>query len=102
MVAVIPEQPPEANVVYVIVYVPGALVDGVIAPVVVLIVKPDGAELYVPPVYEPVPVKVTDWAVETDEQNEFPLYEILAVGVADIVTVVVVLTEEHPPDAGDV
>jgi hypothetical protein len=97
-----PEQPPEDGVVYVIVYVPGALVDGVIDPVVVLIVKPDGAELYVPPVYEPVPVKVTDWAVETDEQNEFPLYEILAVGVADIVTVVVVLTEEHPPDAGDV
>ena len=55
-----------------------------------------------PPVYEPVPVKVTDWAVETDVQNELPLYEILAVGVADIVTVVVAITAGQPPDARDV
>ena len=73
VVAVTAEHPPEAGEVYVIVQVPGVLVFGVIAPVFVLIVKPDGAELYDPPVYEPVPVKVTDWAVETDVQNELPL-----------------------------
>jgi hypothetical protein len=57
-VAVTAEQPPVAGVVYVTVYVPAVLVLGVIAPVLELIVKPE-VELYVPPVYALVPVKVT-------------------------------------------
>jgi hypothetical protein len=51
-------QPPEAGIVYVTVYVPAVLVLGVMAPVAALIVKP-AVELYVPPVYAPVPVKVS-------------------------------------------
>jgi hypothetical protein len=72
VVAVIAEHPPDAGDVYVIVKVPGVDVDGVIAPVPASSVSPV-VELYVPPMYEPVPVKVTDWAVETDVQNELPL-----------------------------
>ncbi len=51
-----------------IVYVPGVLLDGVIAPVVALIVSPAGA-LNVPPV---VPVRVTVCAVVTDLQYGLP------------------------------
>ncbi len=39
------EQPPEAAIVYVTVYVPAVLVLGVISPVLVLILKPVGLEL---------------------------------------------------------
>ncbi len=39
------EQPPEAAIVYVTVYVPAVLVLGVIAPVLALIPKPDGLAL---------------------------------------------------------
>ena len=39
------EQPPVAAIVYVTVYVPAVLVLGVIAPVLVLILKPDELEL---------------------------------------------------------
>jgi hypothetical protein len=51
-------QPPEVGSVYDTVYAPGVLVLGVIAPVVVLIVNPAGVTLYVPVVYNPVPVSV--------------------------------------------
>ncbi len=44
------EQPPEAAIVYVTVYVPAVLVLGVIAPVLALMLNPDEFELYVPPV----------------------------------------------------
>ncbi len=53
------EQPADAAIVQVTVYVPAVLVLGVIAPVLALILKP-AAEEYVPPV---VPVWVTDCAV---------------------------------------
>ncbi|MFM7980147.1 MAG: hypothetical protein ACKPKO_12605 [Candidatus Fonsibacter sp.] len=39
---------------------PGVLVFGVMSPVDVFSVKPLGTELYVPVVYAPVPVNVTD------------------------------------------
>ncbi len=39
------EQPPEAAIVYVTVYVPAVLILGVIAPVRVLIPKPDALAL---------------------------------------------------------
>ena len=43
------EHPPEAGIVYVTVYVPAVLVDGVMAPVVEFIVNPPADEK-VPPV----------------------------------------------------
>ena len=49
------EHPPAAAIVYVTVYVPAVLVDGVISPVEASIVNP-AVEEYVPPA---VPVKVT-------------------------------------------
>jgi hypothetical protein len=55
---VIAAQPSALDVVYVTVYVPGALVLGVIAPVEELRDKPVDEE-YVPPENAPVPVKVT-------------------------------------------
>lgn len=55
-VALTDAQPLAAATVYVTVYVPDVLDDGVTAPVVALIVKVDGA-LYVPP---DVPLRVTD------------------------------------------
>ena len=39
------EQPPVAAMVYVTVYVPAVLVLGVMAPVLALIIKPDGLAL---------------------------------------------------------
>ena len=59
-VAVTVPQPPDAGTVYVTVYVPAVLEDGVIAPEVPLIVNPAGILVYVPPVYAPVPLKLTD------------------------------------------
>ena len=53
------EQPADAAIVYVTVYVPAVLALGVIAPVLALMLNPV-AEEYVPPV---VPVWVTDCAV---------------------------------------
>jgi hypothetical protein len=52
------------------VYVPAVLDEGVITPVVVFMVSPDGA-LYVPPLYAPVPVNVTE-AVLTVVQKGVP------------------------------
>ena len=49
------------------------LVDGVMAPVPLLMVNPAGAAVYVPPVYAPVPVNVADCPVETDLQNGVPV-----------------------------
>jgi hypothetical protein len=45
VVAVTPGQPPLAAIAYVTVYGPAVLVEGVIAPVVLLIVKPAGNAL---------------------------------------------------------
>ena len=69
-------------------YVPAALVLGVIAPVAATMVSPAGAEVNVPPVYAPVPVIETFCRVETEVQNGVPGYEIVAVGSGLIVTVV--------------
>ena len=43
-------QPPLAAIVYVIVYVPGVLVEGVMAPVLMFMESPAGVAAYVPPV----------------------------------------------------
>ena len=88
-------QPAEAAIVQLTVQVPAVLVLGVIAPVLALMLKP-AAEEYVPPV---VPVWVTDCALVIVLQNGEPAQLILAFGAAVIVTVVVVLTAEQPPDA---
>jgi hypothetical protein len=79
------------------VYVPAVLDDGVIAPVVLLMVSPPGA-LNVPPVYAPVPDRVTD-AELTDVQKGVPAKDIVAVGAAVIVTNVVAVTAAQPPAA---
>ncbi len=63
------EQPPAAAIVYVTVYVPAVLVLGVIAPVLELILKPAGLELYVPLA---VPTRVTDCALVRVLQNGEP------------------------------
>jgi hypothetical protein len=42
------------------VYVPAVLDEGVITPVVVFMLTPDGVALYVPPLNAPVPVNVTE------------------------------------------
>ena len=60
-------QPPAAAIVYVTVYAPAVLVLGVIAPVLELMLKPVGLELYVPLA---VPTRVTDWALVIVLQNE--------------------------------
>ena len=44
-VVVTAEQPADAAIVYVTVYVPAVLVLGIIAPVLALILNPDGLEL---------------------------------------------------------
>jgi hypothetical protein len=49
-VAVTVPHPPEAGTVYVTVYVPAVLVEGVTSPVDALIVNPAGALVYAPPV----------------------------------------------------
>ena len=97
-VAVTGGHPPLAGIVYVIVYVPGALVFGVIAPVVVFIIKPV-VELYVPPGYAPLPLNVTN-CDPVFVQNDAAEYHIVAVGNGVTVTVVVELTAEHPFAAG--
>ena len=63
-------QPPDAAIVYVTVYVPAVLVLGVIAPVLELILKPDGLELYVPLA---VPTRVTDCELVIVLQNGEPV-----------------------------
>ena len=65
----IAEQPPDAAIVYVTVYVPAVLELGVIAPVLVLILKPAGLELYVPLA---VPTRVTDCVLVRVLQNGEP------------------------------
>ena len=74
------------------------LVEGVIAPVAALIVKP-AVEVYVPPL---VPVNDALCAVEILEQNGVPLYEIVAAGAVVIVTEVVVVNKAQPPLAATV
>ena len=49
---------------------PAVLLDGVIAPVVELMVNPAGVELYVPPLE---PDRVTDCAVLTEVQYGLPV-----------------------------
>ena len=71
VVAVTVPQPALAGTMYVTVYVPAVLVLGVIAPVVAFIVKP-AVELYVPPVYAPVPLNVTACGVPIVVQNGVP------------------------------
>ena len=51
---------------------PAVLVLGVMAPVELLMESPAGEALYVPPVYAPEPVRVTDWVAVTDMQNGVP------------------------------
>src|SRR3569832_250394 len=89
------EHPPAAATVYVTVYVPAVLVDGVTTPVEPSIVNP-AVEEKVPPV---VPVKVTLCPVETDLQNGELPYEIVAAGAEVIVTDVVAENAAHPPAA---
>src|SRR5258708_4156479 len=76
-----------------------SLVLGVIAPVVASIDNP-AVDEYVPPVYAPVPVKVTGSAVASEIQNGVPAYVMAAVGTAVIVTDVVTGTAAQPADAG--
>ncbi len=90
------EQPPAAAIVQLTVQVPTVLELGVTAPVLELILKPAGLELYVPPL---APMRVTACELERVLQNGEPAQLILAFGAAVIVTVVVVLTAEQPPDA---
>ena len=88
-------QPPDAAIVYVTVQVPAVLVLGMIAPVLVLILKPV-VEEYVPPV---VPDWVTGCALVIVLQNGEPEQLILALGAVVIVTLAVVLTAEQPAAA---
>ena len=99
VVAVTGEHPPDAKVVYVTVYEPAVLVDGVIAPVVAFSVSPP-VELKVPPVYDPVPVRLTEISPASDLQYGPPAQLIDAVGKTVTVTVVVTGTDAHPPEAG--
>ena len=95
VVVVTAEQPPVAGIVYVTVYVPAELMLGVMAPVLVLIIKPV-VEEYVPVV---VPVRVTDCALVRVLQNGEPPYEIVAAGSAVTVTarVPVAFAQPRPP-----
>jgi hypothetical protein len=60
--------PPDAVILYVTVYVPGVLADGVMAPVEALMTNPAGA-LKTPPV---VPVRETACALVREAQNGVP------------------------------
>ena len=86
--------PFKAGMVYVIVYVPGVLVDGLICPSTLK----DNPE--VDENTPEFPDNETDWIVVSDEHHGVPLYEIVAVGKAVIVTVVVAETAGQPPAAG--
>ena len=90
------EHPPVAAIVYVTVQVPTVLALGVTAPVLELILKPAGLELYVPLA---VPTRVTDCALVIVLQNGDPAQLMLALGAAVIVTVVVFITAAQPPEA---
>jgi hypothetical protein len=68
-VAVMDEQPPEADTVYVTVYVPAVLRSGRIAPVEALMDSPP-VEENVPPV---VPDNDTAWALLSEVQYGVPL-----------------------------
>lgn len=95
VVAFTAAQPPDAAIVYVTVYVPTVEVDGIIAPVVELMLKPVVDENKPPE----VPVTVAVWGVDTELQNEELLYEIVAIGIAVIATVAVVVYCGHIPAA---
>jgi hypothetical protein len=73
------------------------LVPGLISPVEALMLNPAGAE-NVPPIYAAVPLRVTGAEVE-EVQYGVPAYEIVAVGSAVMVTLVVAVTEAQPPAA---
>jgi hypothetical protein len=62
---------PEAGTVYVMLYVPAALALGVIVPVVTFKASPAGVDEKEPPVYAPVPFRVTNCGVELLAQYEF-------------------------------
>ena len=94
-VVITAEQPSAAAFVYVTVQVPSVLELGVIAPVLVSMLKPR-VEEYVPPV---VPVCVTDSALVIVLQNGEPAQLIFAFGAAIIVTVVVLISSKQPPAA---
>jgi hypothetical protein len=74
------------------------LVLGLILPVAALIDSPAVAE-NVPPVYAAVPFRVTGAAVRL-VQKGVPAYDIVAVGNAVIVTLVVAVTAAQPAEAG--
>ena len=69
VVVVTAEQPADAAIVYVTVQMAAVLELGLIAPVLELIVKPAGLELYVPLA---VPTRVTDCALVIVLQNGEP------------------------------
>ena len=74
----------------------GALVLGVIAPVVASIVNP-GVEENTPPAKTPlVPENITGCTVASLEQNGVPAYVITAVGAAVMVTLVVAVCKGQP------
>ena len=63
------EQGPAAAIVYVTVYVPGALALGVIAPVLALILRSVEEALYIPPL---APMRVTACELESVLQKGEP------------------------------
>jgi hypothetical protein len=97
VVAVTAAQPAAASVEYVMVYVPGVLMLGLISPVDALMLNPAGAE-NVPPVYAAVPLRVTGAEV-AEVQYGVPAYAMVAVGSAVTVTLVVAVTAAQPPAA---
>src|SRR5260221_6712706 len=92
-------QPADAGMLHVAVYVRDVCVIGVLTCAVPMIDNP-AVDEYVPPVYAPVPVKVTGSAVASEIQNGVPAYVMAAVGTAVIVTDVVTGTAAQPADAG--
>ena len=92
-VAVTALHPPEAAMVYVTVYVPTVLVEGVIAPVLAFSVNPAGELLKVPPCV-PVIVQLTGVVIRLHKSVDAP-YDILALGAAFIITEVVAVMAPH-------
>lgn len=74
--------------------------EGLMAPVLELMLKPPGEELKEPPVKFPVPFNITCCADVSEVQNGVPLYEIEAVGNNSMTMVVEAVTAVQPPDAG--
>jgi len=100
VVAVTAAQPPLEGVVYVTVYVPAVEADGLMAPVEASMLKPDGDAVNVPFAKAPVPLSDTATGVAMVRQNGLPVYAMLAVGSAVMVTLVVAVTAAQPPLEG--